>query len=129
MNIQGNKVTVSKSQKETFEFLSDLKNFEQLMPASIQKFEVDGDSFIFGLKGMPEIRLILKEKTEYSNIILGAASSKLDFELVVDITEIDMNSSEVQLHFNGKFNAMMAMMVKRPLNSFIVTLTDNLENV
>tara|TARA_B110000967_G_scaffold47675_1_gene48334 strand:- start:16549 stop:16938 length:390 start_codon:yes stop_codon:yes gene_type:complete len=129
MNIQGNKVTVSKSQKETFEFLSDLKNFEQLMPASIQKFEVDGDSFIFGLKGMPEIRLILKEKTEYSNIILGAASSKLDFELVADITEIDMNSSEVQLHFNGKFNAMMAMMVKRPLNSLIVTLTDNLENV
>jgi len=129
MNIQGNKVTVSKSQKETFEFLSDLKNFEQLMPASIQKFEVDGDSFIFGLKGMPEIRLILKETTEYSNIILGAASSKLDFELVADITEIDMNSSEVQLHFNGKFNAMMAMMVKRPLNSFIVTLTDNLEKV
>ena len=78
---------------------------------------------------MPEIRLILKETTEYSNIILGAASSKLDFELVADITEIDMNSSEVQLHFNGKFNAMMAMMVKRPLNSFIVTLTDNLEKV
>ncbi|MFT6065545.1 MAG: carbon monoxide dehydrogenase subunit G [Paraglaciecola sp.] len=129
MNIQGNKVTVSKSQKETFEFLADLKNFEQLMPTSIQKFEVDGDSFIFGLKGMPEIRLILKEKTEYSNIILGAASSKLDFELVADITEIDMSSSEVQLHFNGKFNAMMAMMVKRPLNSFIVTLTDNLEKV
>jgi carbon monoxide dehydrogenase subunit G len=129
MNIQGNKVIVSKSQKETFEFLADLKNFEQLMPTSIQKFEVDGDSFIFGLKGMPEIRLILKEKTEYSNIILGAASSKLDFELVADITEIDMSSSEVQLHFNGKFNAMMAMMVKRPLNSFIVTLTDNLEKV
>jgi carbon monoxide dehydrogenase subunit G len=109
MNIQGNKVIVSKSQKETFEFLADLKNFEQLMPTSIQKFEVDGDSFIFGLK--------------------GAASSKLDFELVADITEIDMSSSEVQLHFNGKFNAMMAMMVKRPLNSFIVTLTDNLEKV
>jgi carbon monoxide dehydrogenase subunit G len=129
MNIQGNKVTVAKSQKETFEFLSDLRNFEQLMPASIQKFEVDGDSFIFGLKGMPEIRLILKEKTEYSNITLGAASSKLDFELVADIAEIDMNSCKVQLHFNGKFNAMMAMMVKRPLNSFIVTLTDNLEKV
>ena len=79
MNINGNKVVVNKSQKGTFEFLSDLKNFEQLMPESIQKFEVDGDSFIFGLKGMPEIRLVLKEKTEYSNITLGAASSKLTF--------------------------------------------------
>ena len=129
MNIQGNRIVVDKSQKETYEFLSDLKNFEQLMPESIQKFEVDGDSFIFGLKGMPEIRLVLKECTEYSNITLGAASSKLDFELVADISEIDEDSSEVQLEFNGKFNAMMAMMVKKPLTSFIETLTDNLETI
>jgi len=129
MNIEGNKVIVQKSQKETFEFLSDLKNFEQLMPDSIQKFEVDGDSFIFGLKGMPEIRLVLKDSTAYSNITLGAASSKLDFQLVADIAAIDATSSEVQLEFNGKFNAMMAMMVKRPLNSFIETLTDNLQKV
>ena len=129
MNISGNKITVNKSQKETFEFLTDLKNFEQLMPESIQKFEVDGDSFIFGLKGMPEIRLVLKEQTEYSNITLGAASSKLDFELIANINEIDASSSEVQLDFNGKFNMMMAMMVKKPLNSFIETLTDNLEGL
>ena len=78
---------------------------------------------------MPEIRLVLKEKTEYSNITLGAASSKLNFELVADITKIDDTSSEVQLEFNGKFNAMMAMMVKRPLTSFIETLTNNLEGL
>lgn len=129
MNIQGTRVVVEKSQKETFEFLSDLKNFEQLMPESIQKFEVDGDSFIFGLKGMPEIRLVLKEKTPYSNVTLGAASSKLDFQLVADIQPIDEDSSEVQLEFQGKFNAMMAMMVKKPLTSFIETLTDNLETI
>jgi len=129
MNIKGNRVVVEKSQKETFEFLTDLKNFEQLMPESIQKFEVDGDSFIFGLKGMPEIRLVLKEQTEYTNVTLGAASSKLDFELIADISEIDEDSSEVQLDFNGKFNAMMAMMVKKPLTNFIETLTDNLEEI
>ena len=129
MNIEGNSVVVQKSQKEMFEFLTDLKNFEQLMPESIQKFEVDGDSFIFGLKGMPEIRLALQDKTEYSNITLGAASSKLDFELDTNIEEIDSNSCEVKLDFNGKFNMMMAMMVKKPLTSFIETLTDNLEEL
>jgi len=129
MNIEGNKVTVKKSQKEMFEFLSDLKNFEHLMPENTQKFEVDGDSFIFGLKGMPEIRLVLKETTEYSKIVLGAASSKLDFELNADIKEIDDTSCEVQLDFNGKFNMMMAMMVKKPLTSFIETLTDNLYKI
>lgn len=129
MNIQGTRVVVEKSQRETFEFLSDLKNFEKLMPESIQKFEVEGDSFIFGLKGMPEIRLVLKEKTPYSNVTLGAASSKLDFQLVADIHSIDEDSSEVQLEFQGKFNAMMAMMVKKPLTNFIQTLTDNLETI
>jgi carbon monoxide dehydrogenase subunit G len=129
MNISGTKVVVNKSQKETFKFLSDLKNFEQLMPASIQKFEVDGDSFIFGLKGMPEIRLVLKESTQFSNITLGAASSKLSFELVANIDEIDEASSKVQLDFNGEFNMMMAMMVKKPLTNFIETLTDNLEKL
>lgn len=129
MNIEGNKVTVGKSQKEMFEFLVDLKNFEQLMPENTQKFEVDGDSFLFGLKGMPEIRLVLKEKTAYSKIILGAASSKLNFELNADIQEIDDTSSEVQLDFNGEFNMMMAMMVKKPLTSFIEALTDNINQL
>ncbi len=129
MNIKGNKVVVEKSQQETFAFLSDLKNFEQLMPETIQKFEVDGDSFIFGLKGMPEIRLVLKDKTEFNNVTLGAASSKLDFQLIADIAAIDQDSCEVELEFNGEFNMMMAMMIKKPLTSFIETLTDNLEKI
>lgn len=129
MNIEGNSVSVQKSAKETYEFLTKLENFEQLMPDTIEKFEVDGDSFIFGLKGMPEIRLVLKEKTEYSNVTLGAASSKLDFELAADIEEIDDKECEVQLNFNGQFNMMMAMMVKKPLTSFIDTLTENMEKL
>ena len=129
MDIKGKTVVVEKSAKEVFAFFTDLKNFKEIMPENTQKFEVDGDSFIFGLPGMPEIRLVLKEKTEYSNVTLGAASSKLNFELVANIKEIDATSSEVQLDFNGEFNAMMAMMVKKPLTSFIETLTDNLEGL
>ena len=129
MKIKGDKVTVNKSQQETFEFLTDLKNFEQLMPETIQKFEVDGDSFLFALKGMPEIRLVLKEKTPYSNVTLGAASSKLDFYIIADIFPVDDYTSEVELNFEGKFNMMMQMMVKKPLTAFIETLTENLQKV
>ncbi|WNW01935.1 SRPBCC family protein [Tenacibaculum sp. HL-MS23] len=129
MNIEGNKVIVKKSPKEVFDFLIKLENFEQLMPENTQKFEVDGDSFIFGLKGMPEIRLVMKDKTEYSNITLGAASSKLPFTLSADISEISDNESEVTLKFDGEFNAMMAMMVKKPLTKFIETLTENIAKI
>ena len=126
MNIEGNIVRVKKSSEELFIFFTKLENYEQLMPENTQKFEVDGDSFIFGLKGMPEIRLVMKEKTEFSNVTLGAASSKLPFTLASDIKEISENESEVTLKFNGDFNPMMAMMVKKPLTKFIETLTENI---
>lgn len=129
MNLESTKVTVAKSSKEVFEFLIDLKNFEQLMPENTQKFEVDGDSFLFALKGMPEIRLVLKEKTANSNITLGAASSKLPFTLSGNITELTNDKSEVQLNFIGDFNPMMAMMVKKPLTKFIEVLAENISKL
>lgn len=129
MNLETNKVNVSKSQEAVFNFLTDLNNFEQLMPESKEKFEVDGDSFLFALKGMPEIRLVMEGKTPNSQIVLGAASSKLAFSLTTNIVVIDENTSEVQLLFKGDFNPMMAMMVKKPLQNFINTLADNIQKL
>ncbi|MCF6298033.1 MAG: SRPBCC family protein [Flavobacteriaceae bacterium] len=129
MNLETNKIFVKKSQKELFEFLKEMNNYEQLMPENTQKFEVDGDSFLFELKGMPEIRLILKEKTEYNQIVLGAASSKFPFTLTANIHEIDKNTAEAQMVFEGDFNPMMAMMIKNPLQKFINTLSENIEKL
>jgi len=125
MNLETKKTIIPRSQKDFFIFLTNLENFEQLMPENKTKFEVDGDSFIFGLKGMPEIRLVIKEKQEFDKIVLGAASSKLNFSLTATINEVTESSCETQLLFEGDFNPMMAMMVKGPLQKFIDTLTDN----
>jgi len=126
MNIEGNTVVVLKSAEEIFGYFTKLQNFKTIMPENIQKFEVDGDSFLFGLPGMPEIRLVLKEKTPFSNITLGAASSKMPFTLSADIKAIDDETCEMQLKFEGEFNPMMAMMIKKPLTKFVETLTENL---
>ncbi len=129
MNIEGIKVSTQKSAKEVYAFFTDLSNFKHLMPENIEKFEVDGTSFIFGLKGMPEIRLVLKEKIEYSKISLGAASSKLPFTLVAHIQEVSQNTATVQLQFQGEFNPMMAMMIKKPLTKFVDTLSENIGKI
>ena len=78
---------------------------------------------------MPEIRLVVKEKQEFDKIILGAASSKLSFSLTAVINEISDNTCETQLLFDGDFNPMMAMMVKKPLQKFIDTLSEKAENL
>ncbi|WP_299251446.1 SRPBCC family protein [uncultured Lacinutrix sp.] len=127
MNLESQKVIIEKSAEETFNFLSDVKNFEILMPDTISKFELLGeDKFLFALKGMPEIVLKKKETVPNNKIVLGAAGGKLDFSLIATITEIDSYKSEVKLNFDGEFNAMMAMMIKRPISNFIDTLATNM---
>ncbi|WP_298760166.1 SRPBCC family protein [uncultured Psychroserpens sp.] len=127
MKLESPKTTINKSAKETFDFLSDVKNFEKLMPKNISKFEVlEDDKFLFALKGMPEIVLKKKEAIAPNKIVLGAAGGKLDFSLTGLITEIDTTSSEVELVFEGEFNAMMAMMIKGPISKFIETLAVNM---
>ena len=130
MNLDSPKVTVDKPAQYIFDALTDVKNFEKLMPDNIAKFEVTGDeSFIFALKGMPEIKLKLKEKMAPNKVVLGAASEKLPFTLTGDINTISDTSSEVQLHFEGEFNAMMAMMIKGPISKFIETLAANMHKL
>ncbi|MEG0851003.1 SRPBCC family protein [Flavobacterium plurextorum] len=127
MNLESPKVTVQKSAQDLFDLLTDVKNFEKLMPDNIAKFEVTGeDAFIFGLKGMPEIKLKMKEKTAPNKIVLGAASDKLPFTLVSNIDSVSDSESAVQLVFDGEFNAMMGMMIKGPISKFIETLATNM---
>ncbi|MDH5412981.1 MAG: SRPBCC family protein, partial [Flavobacteriaceae bacterium] len=57
MNLESPKVSVQKSASEIFDFLTKVENFEKIMPENTDKFEAQDESFLFALKGMPEIRL------------------------------------------------------------------------
>ena len=130
MNLESPKVTVEKSAEYLFNALSDVKNFEKLMPENIAKFEVLGDDiFNFGLKGMPEIKLRMKEGIPNSKVVLNAASDKLPFSLIANIDTISENTSEVKLDFSGDFNPMMAMMIKGPITKFLETLASNMHKL
>ncbi|WNM18029.1 SRPBCC family protein [Flavobacterium capsici] len=130
MNLESPKVTVEQSSQHLFDALSDVKNFEKLMPDNIAKFEVLGDDiFNFGLKGMPEIKLRMKDKTPTSKVVLAAASDKLPFTLTANIETLSEKSSTVQLQFEGEFNPMMAMMIKGPISKFIETLAQNMHKL
>jgi carbon monoxide dehydrogenase subunit G len=130
MNLESPKVKVDKPAQYVFAALGNVQNFEKLMPDNIAKFEVTGEeSFIFALKGMPEIKLKMKEKVPSSKIVLGAASDKLPFTLTANIEAVSEAASEVQLKFDGEFNAMMAMMIKGPISKFIETLAGNMHKL
>lgn len=128
MNLESPKITLDKTDQQVFEFISNLENFEQLMPENTDKFElINENRFLFSLKGMPEIVLEKKDQTPHSELVLGAASDKLPFRLKANINALSDSQTEVQLLFEGEFNAMMAMMVKAPLTKFLNSLVDQLK--
>ena len=130
MKLNSKKVTTQKSAAGLCDFLTDVKNFETLMPENISKFEVIRENaFVFALKGMPEIALEIKEIEKPNKVVLGAISDKIPFTLIGNIEEVSENTSTVELLFEGEFNAMMAMMVKGPISKFIDTLVSNMEQV
>lgn len=127
MNLESPVKTLDKSQEEVYNFLMNIENFEKLMPENTKFEKISDTRFLFGLKGMPEIVLDLKEGIPHSKVVLGAASDKIPFELTADIKELEASKTEVQLLFQGEFNAMMAMMVKGPIIKFIGTLSENMD--
>tara|TARA_B110000444_G_scaffold159992_1_gene149591 strand:+ start:130 stop:528 length:399 start_codon:yes stop_codon:yes gene_type:complete len=127
MNLESPRVSIEKSSQIVFNFLTDVKNFKPLMPEDTIKFElIDDETFLFALSGMPEIVLKKKSLESPKTIVLGAAGGKIDFSLTAIIESISENKSGVQLKFEGDFNAMMGMMIKRPISKFIETLALNI---
>jgi hypothetical protein len=130
LNLETQKTIISKSAKDLFTLLEKVETFERLMPENISKFEKLSDtSFVFALKGMPEIYLEKKSSTPHSQLVLGEANGKIPFQLTTNITEISDNESEVQLLFKGDFNPIMAMMVKTPICKFIEVLVTKMKDL
>ncbi|HAD96108.1 MAG TPA: orotate phosphoribosyltransferase [Cryomorphaceae bacterium] len=129
LHLESKTVTVNKSAEELFDQLRDFKNFNQLMPDSVQKFEADDNSFMFQMKGLPEVRVMVDEEVKPDHIKLRSASSKLNFTMACHIEPQTDNTCQAHFVFDGDFNMMMRMMVEKPLKNFLENLADKLTGI
>jgi hypothetical protein len=119
---------INKSPQEVFSFLSNVSNFESIMPENNKVFKViDENRFAFALKGMPEIVLEITERIESERVTLGSTNPQFPFSLKANIQAIDTGCT-LQLNFEGEFNAMISMMIKAPLTHFIESLSEKAAN-
>ena len=128
MNLEGRKIIVNKSSSELAGMLKNPQDYKDLMPESLQNFEAREDGFKFGLKGMPEIALKIENVSD-KEVVLKSASSSLDFALTGTMNPVSESQTEVQLLFEGTFNPFIKMMVEKPLQNFINSLTDKIEQL
>ena len=99
------------------------------MPEGAAFTKIDDSRFRFKLGGMPEIGLTIGDKQPNESIVLISSSDKISFLLRGQLTKVSETQTDVQLQFDGDFNPMMAMMVKKPLTQFMESLIDNMHKL
>ncbi len=129
MEINSSTATVDQSTEMLFSKLSQVDTYQQLMPEGVAFTTISDNQFRFKLGGMPEIGLTISKKQPNKSIVLKSSSDKISFSLRGQLTEVSADQTDIQLHFEGDFNPMMAMMVKKPLTQFMESLVSNMHKL
>jgi carbon monoxide dehydrogenase subunit G len=131
MNIETNKVELKASQEQVFEFLSDFRNFEKLIPKDkVSKWNATEDTCSFNINGMADIGMKIVEKSPFSVInIKSEGKNPFEFTLNGFIEEKGENQCIAFLVFNAEVNPFLKMMVEKPLGNFFNMLADKLKEI
>ena len=123
-------VTANTSAKKLFKKFSTLNNLKDFLPLEIKEFESSENSCSFKISKLPKMSLEIVEKTEYSLIKLKSKDSQIPFLMYCHIKENeDGKSCQATLVAEMQLNFMMKMMVKKPLNKFLCSLSEQIKKI
>jgi hypothetical protein len=113
-----------------FNHLSNLNNWQALMPEQVSKWESTEPTCSFILAGMAHITMSIAERQSPSLLRLKSeGKSPFPFELQVKLTETGADTCTVQLFFEGDMNVMMRMMAEKPLGNFFNYLSHKMRGI
>lgn len=120
--------TVSVPRKPVFGFLSDIKNFESLVPDGIVKnFVAVKNNCRFNIDGLGEVGVRLANVNPDHTIIYESEGSRpFHFDLTIDLNEQDDQSTIMKLTFRAELTMMMKMMVRKPLEDGLEMMASEL---
>lgn len=125
--LQSQEVAISKPATGIYNFLTNLNNFEKLMPQEVSEWKSTQDECTFTLKGMPSIGFMITEQTPFTNIVYkGIGKLPAAVFLKVAITPNGDGACKAQLFLEAELNPMLKMMVEKPLTKFLDVLAHNL---
>ena len=118
------------STNEIYDYVIKIDNYEAILGNEIRNFEkLNENQFKIKIGSMPNICIELVEDNINSCVKLISNDSNLNFKILISINSIDENSSVVNVKFDGKFSSMIEMMIKNPLEKFIDSLRNKIEDL
>ena len=118
------------SSSKIYDFIINIDNYKTILGDEISDFEkLSVNEFKIKIGSMPKISLELVENRPSSSVKLLSNDSNLNFQICITIDSIDNNSSVVYVKFEGKFSTMIELMIKNPLEKFINSLKNKVEEL
>tara|TARA_B100000886_G_scaffold101241_1_gene67266 strand:+ start:12 stop:410 length:399 start_codon:yes stop_codon:yes gene_type:complete len=116
--------------EKLYSHIIDIDNYEQILKDEIRSFDkLSEKEFKIKIGNMPSINLLLSELPDDNEVKLSSNDSNLNFYILIKIDAIESNSSKIKVQFVGNFSSMIEMMIKKPLNAFIDSLKNKIENI
>ena len=118
------------SSLKIYDFIINIDNYKTILGDEISDFEkLSVNEFKIKIGSMPKISLELVENQPSSSVKLLSNDSNLNFQICITVDSVDKNSSVVYVKFEGKFSTMIEMMIKNPLEKFINSLKNKVEEL
>lgn len=124
------RVLVNANEQEVYQFLSDFRNFKDLMPPQIVDWQADEDSCSFTIQGMASLSMRMQEKIPYQKIHIKAdGHNPIDYVLDYFFEPEPENQSRVEIVFDAELNPFLKMVASGPLQNLVNMLADKLEEI
>jgi hypothetical protein len=122
--------SLSCTSKEVFDFVTDIRNFEQFIPeGTINNWQSEKDtgSFTVSMLGTVNVRIVKKEP--FNRVVFnGDALKKNDFTLVLNVIEGMNQKAEVKVLLDAELNPMLRMVANKPIEQFLEILVREMES-
>ena len=128
MQLKSKTGLINKSINNVFEYLSDLNNYNELLPADkISDWESDVDSCSFKIKGAASIGFQKKSTEPFNRInLISGDKSPIDFDLAIILSEQD-GETKGHIEFESNVNPFLRMMIEKPLKNLFEHMVDKME--
>lgn len=115
------------SDEKIFNFLSDMRNFNDIVPPEIQNWKSYEDSCSFSAKGQ-NVTLRIAEKDPYKLIkISGDEEFSKKFNFWIQLKRVGENKTAARIVVRAKLNMFEKAAVKKPLQDGVDMIIDYLK--
>jgi carbon monoxide dehydrogenase subunit G len=118
VNFQGKEQEIHLPTGELYAHITDLRNFESLMPEQVIDWSATEDSCTFTIKNLSTIDMMIDQRIPGEKVVLVSGSkSPVEFKLTCRLASMAENITRASISIEADLNPMLKMMASRPLQN------------